>query len=514
MKKVATISTDGNAAGCTVVNGKLFVATGYHSSGSRKTKTDMNYGMGNGFEIYDVENPSSPTWLSTSKIDGRFYISGLDHWRVVVSNNIAYVVNAYNGVYVYDVSNAAAPDRIEKIVVNIPRTSNKYKVTSNANYLFPYDQQDHAQSLVTSVTPIDGKIYITTHAGDMLKSYDDSLTRKTRRGLYVLNRDYAKTVNSSDCVVTGIKGNSLTKHISIGNYDGIIFPTEGNVRSIAYFADRYFLAEGVAGLYMYDSQTLQPTRVPEIGTAISLEVVGKYMYVSDAGVGIRAYKWSGNTLELVCEYRHATGGSISNIHASPDGKYLLAQRSLYDYLLLDITDKRAISLVKCVNAGGMYCRNITTDSTEDGIFGISSRNSLVFYKIGEDGTPELVAEASNPYVTENGGMTGYGEYVIQMAYKGYVYYKPAELNNGSSAIKRVIINNYTVNGTPKIIGNTMFVSDSLGKMITLIDISNIAKPKIISQVSVDGNPDEVYVNNGVIMIPLAHEGIIVLKGRE
>ena len=103
----STINLDGQAGAITAVNGVLYVATGYNSPGNSKKMLDPNYGVGNGFEAYDVSNPYKPVWLSTSKIDGRYYYVGFDHWRIVVSNDTAYVANAYSGVFVYDVKISA-----------------------------------------------------------------------------------------------------------------------------------------------------------------------------------------------------------------------------------------------------------------------------------------------------------------------------------------------------------------------------------------------------------------------
>ena len=512
--KVAEIHTDGNAAGLTIENGKLYVATGYNSSGTRSAKTDMNYGMGNGFEIYDVSQPSSPTLLSISKIDGRYFISGFDHWRVAVSNNVAYVTNAYNGVYVYDVSNPSAPNRIEKITVNIPKTSKKYSVISNAKYLFPYDQTDHAQSIVTSVAPIKGNLFITTNTGDVPKSYEDVFTKKTKNGLYVIARDYAEKEVLRNYSYTGVKDNSNAQIISLPDYGlAAILPAHGNAQSVAIIGDKMIVAEGVSGAYIYSLKDWSSEKIDGIETAISVVVVDKYIYISEAGKGIKIFQLNEGKLQNINTYETQSGASINNLHASPDGSYLIGQKGLYEYVILDITNKSEIVQYSSTRTGGMYCSSITTDATSKDIFGIVNRNVLLFFKINDEGKPELINSVSNSRYIEDDGITGYKNYIIQIDYKGYIYYDPAEVTDKTLTSRRIVISGYTVRGIPKIIGNTMFVSDNLGHKLTLIDISTINKPKVITQVSVEGNPCEIYENNGNIIIPLGHNGIMVMKGR-
>lgn len=516
-KMISTISLDGNGAGCTVDDNKLYVATGYNSGGISKSKNDLNYGMGNGLEIFDVTNPESPQWMSSSKIDGRYFISGFDHWRVVVSEGIAYVSSAYAGVYVYNVNNAYAPKRIEKISINIPVGHKKYKKIENTKYLLPYNQNEYVQSLMTSVTISDGSIFITTHTGDKYKSLADANKNNAKTGLYVLERNYASKVKNISSTLFGTIISDSGNMLEIKGYESIFVPdvNQAIIHSIAYFKGNIFLAEGASGLYMYNPDSRELSKIPKIGTVNSIVVVGDYMYVSEAGIGLRAYAFESNELKMVTYYRISTDNVIANMHASPDGKYLLAQNGLYNYLVIDISSPPCIKLLSKINTGAMYYNNITNDSTENGVMGISNRNTLIFYTLDDDNNPYIMNEVDNKYYLESGGITGYKDYIIQIYLNGYIYYNPTLLTNENiKNVKRIKKTDWNISGTPKVVGNTMYVCDSIGRKLSIIDISNIDEPMMSGQISFDANPDNIYYFNNTLILSLAHKGLLFIKERK
>lgn len=114
-KLISDIDLDGNGGGITASDGVLYVATGYNGAGSAENAFSASFGTGNGLELYDISDPFKIRWLSASKIDGRYYTAGYDHWDVTVSSGRAYFSSVANGLYVYDVTNPSAPIRLAHI---------------------------------------------------------------------------------------------------------------------------------------------------------------------------------------------------------------------------------------------------------------------------------------------------------------------------------------------------------------------------------------------------------------
>ena len=82
-----------------------------------------------------------------------------------VNNGVAYFTNSYGGLYVYDVSNQAAPKRIGKYTVPLYKgESNLYAdMSESKSYVFPYDCSKYINSPVTGVALGDGKIFFRVH---------------------------------------------------------------------------------------------------------------------------------------------------------------------------------------------------------------------------------------------------------------------------------------------------------------------------------------------------------------
>lgn len=110
---LSDVEIDGRCGEATIENGLLYVASGFNAKDNSAEVGEFGYGTGNGLTIYDVSNPLKPILLSVVKCDGSLFASGYDDWSVRVKNGYAYFTSAYDGVYIYDVSDADNPIRLE-----------------------------------------------------------------------------------------------------------------------------------------------------------------------------------------------------------------------------------------------------------------------------------------------------------------------------------------------------------------------------------------------------------------
>ena len=147
----------------------LYAAIGHHSKSSLHPLTplsDLRYGQGNGFDIFDVSDPGSPIWLSTSNVDGRYYFNGYDYWETEWGcdgdgNRYVYLVSTFNGVYVYDVNDPRAPKRLMHIIAPIEKSSENYKVLYSPvrPTVLPFDQNERGRAAFGAVAVGDGVMY-------------------------------------------------------------------------------------------------------------------------------------------------------------------------------------------------------------------------------------------------------------------------------------------------------------------------------------------------------------------
>lgn len=114
---LSDVEIDGRCGEATIENGLLYVASGFNAKDNSAEVGEFGYGTGNGLTIYDVSNPLKPILLSVVKCDGSLFASGYDDWSVRVKNGYAYFTSAYDGVYIYDVSDADNPIRVKHVTV-------------------------------------------------------------------------------------------------------------------------------------------------------------------------------------------------------------------------------------------------------------------------------------------------------------------------------------------------------------------------------------------------------------
>jgi len=148
----------------------LYAATGQHTYGVSNSSSlfDVRYGQGNGMDIFDVTEPSNPIWLSTVKIDGRFYYTNNDFWNTAFScsedgKEYVYLASTYNGVYVFDVTDPAAPVRKAHIYIPIQRNSVNWANLSSSSrkIIFPFNHNgNEIWGPVGSVVAKDGVLYV------------------------------------------------------------------------------------------------------------------------------------------------------------------------------------------------------------------------------------------------------------------------------------------------------------------------------------------------------------------
>lgn len=506
-QEVSVIGLDGCGGGCVVRDNLLYVATGYHSVDERSKIYSPGYGMGNGLEIYDVSDPTNPILLSRSKIDGRYFFSGFDHWRVEVAGDYAYLSSAYNGLFIYDISNPKAPIRTDKVVVNIPNTSPRYRKLTLNNYLYTFDTKKCIQGIISSVAVADGCIYFSTENG---LGYGSS-SAKGDIGLYALCRETAKYEINKEDKLTGTLSQSTNKTFEVPGYVATQYATNSNIYAVVAYNGKYYCAAGLDGIQVLNQNMELIGSYPTIGAAKDIKCFGNKLYVAESNAGLGIYTIENN--QIVCLGRCNTNAynvSFSSLAVFSDGKSLLAQAGWTRVAIIDVSDPEKPTIIKNVTTGTMYYRNLSSGLLNNEYIGVFDRNKITWY--GND-ADEQVYQWNNSINTEPNGTAVKDSMAITIWNNGYVYYEPAtttqdDLNN----LKTIKVPGAKyLKGKPIINGNLMIVSFGYGKQITLLNISDIDNPVLIAQFDVEGNPDIATFSGDEILVPLRHGGILKLQ---
>lgn len=511
-QKVSTISVNGNAAGCYARAGVLYVATGYHSNDDKSTITSAGYGMGNGMDIYDVSNPSNPKWLSTASIDGRYFYSGFDHWRVNISGNYAYLTSANNGMYVWDISEPTAPKRVDKVTISIPNSSASYKkIDLNQKYLFSFNQEEASQSFVTACAVVDGYVYICTNSGDIFSNKSNQTLSGKHKGMYAISLEEAVYEENEKGILTGKKVAAENKNLQIADYNAVQYITGDTIYAITESDLYYYFAAGSNGIKVYTKNMELVGNYQTKGFAKDLKITDNIMYVAESDCGLGVYELDGKQIREIgrCNY-DSYNTAFSYLSVFPNQKYLLAQIGWSRYAIIDVTNPRSPKIEKETTTGTMYYHNLCNGLVSEKYTCVYDRSYITWFSLNNDNQVTQVCKLNNTVYEETSGVAAAGDYALTVYNNGYIYYKPDTVSQESlKSAKYVKIPNVKkLKGEPTVYGDILIVSYGVNRQITMIDISDIDNPKLIAQVSVDGNPGIVYVNEKNIFVPLGHGGIL------
>lgn len=523
MKGKVVCNGKGDGLTVTEIGGRIYVfaATGHHSyAAGFDTDTELShqnlpYGQGNGMDIFDVTDPSNPKHVSTSKIDGRYYYSLHDFWETEVSyangKYYAYLVNTYNGVYVYDVTDPEAPVRLAHITVPVSPTALTH---ASRAVLTSWDQTKEGRSPIGSIAVKDGIAYIG--------GINTSIHVYRNSSLF-----YEHTANEGTSV-RDLDINGFYSSLDTGLNNGYTFWHENNgqVLSVATTDKCIYLAAGSEGIIVLNKenykkiQTITPQKVGgRVGFASSIEIKGDKLYCAEdvAGLGVYTIKADG-TLEEIKDLGYRNSSQIiSQVRLSPYGTYAVVQINSNMYGIVQFDYEAGTSNIITTDKldtinGNMYHRNLSELINGRYILVWNHLGSMCWIDFdpqsGADSAPTCKLTTDKYMATMTNGIAAYGDKALFVGLNNYRLYSDIGSNTGNYADA----SNREFSGKPTVCGNYLVVTKHDSGMIYIVDISNVDNPKVIHVINVLGNPDIAYYDdNGTVYIPLGNQGLLTIN---
>lgn len=523
----ANLTGKGDGVSVLKIDGKtyLYAATGQNPLGvtenvsTSKTEelllSDLNLGMGNGIDIFDVTDPTNPQWLSSTKIDGRYYYANNDFWHVEIAEEngkyYAYFLNTYNGVYVFDVTDPKAPIRLGHIVVTSESLSKQYY--SGRVNIFPYDQDVQRQSPIAGIAVDDGVLYMASAHTD-LHIYDGE----------ELSAYLFATEEKSEAVAIE-KDNGSFYQFDGSDLEGFAsLNTVGQAYTVAHYNGKYYVAAGKKGVLVVDEDLNVLAAFGTQDLTIDVQIYEGMMYCAESGGGLAAYKLSEDGLSATEQWRYTTSrGVVRHVRLSPKGKWAIIQcGSTYGQIVS--TDAPTAATVE-VNANSqMYHHNILNQMAGGRYLGIYAEAARTWwFDFGPEDDYDLPVQIS--YWTSNGaaimtgGMTGnvpgYDHHVLCTRnvangnLGGYYIYDITQESATSVISGRDPDVIFT--GRPTIAGTMLIASDRINGKIHIVDISDLANPNVVKTIEVNGNPDSALVVGDNVFVPMGYQGLFRLK---
>ena len=541
---IGKVTTNGKGDGMSVVeiDGKvyLFAATGQHTynANNEDSAENLMFGQGNGMDIFDVTDPAQAKWISTSKIDGRYYYTGNDYWETEVSYDsesgkwYAYLVNTYNGVYVYDVTDLAAPIRLAHITIEMAAGSTPALTHATRTIVTTWDQTKIKRSPVGAIVVDDGRIFI---AGAESNVY---VYETPYAFAHTVSTDAAPSLNVSDSfydfdnVLTG----GTTSSFKDGSFTHIA--TDTQVLAVATNGNYVYVAAGSGGVIILDKTTLaevgrigvSKSANGRIGYAQDVKAYGNKLFVAEDVVGLRVYDISSaraTSPVLLSTYSEAE--AVTQVTVASDGNFAVLHMSGNFVRVVD-TSSYSSDTLKAVSVkinasntttnrlntagGNMYHHNISNLIADRYVAAWNHASAEYWIDFGPADarytTPEVISKGgtyTGSYktgVSMQGGITGYT--------KDGVYY--AIRVEGANVRLQTTFTSYTytqlfkasTTGRPTVAGDYLIISERVYGKIAFYTLDGTYK----GMLTVDGNPDVAYADGSTVYIPLGYQGLLVV----
>ena len=471
---VARAPLDGFGDGVDVRGKFCYVATGHHSRAMpRKAPGDAGYGRGHGLEIFDISNPAAPVFLSRVKMPS-FYSLGMDMWSVTVSGRYAFVADTFNGVFVVDVSNSKKPSFVAH--KKLDRVEGR--------------GEDFVGGLAV------GRDCIYAAGG-----YSD---------LHVLEaRDLAappELATDKAPVIPPFEPKTDPR------FD--VYRPDGQVYAVAVVDDTALVAAGGSGLHIVQlgPELKKLGEYATKGFAMDVKVLDDRVYVAEGTGGLSIWRREGQSqLVEIGRYR-AEGATIKQVVVPPPGKYALLGVGAN---ILQVVDVSAPSDVRCIlrdsRLGLLYGDQIA-DGLLEGRYACAFWHVSGLYWYDLYGGPRPVYTGDNyghRFDAQNGVALLAREALV--VWRGKYFLLDRKETRPPEALPQYGVEGCDLSGKPCVFGDRLHLSNRFTGKVTVLDIADIRKPRLLASYELEGNPGRVGMHKGVVVIPAGYQGLLVCK---
>jgi hypothetical protein len=489
-RTISMLLLDGYADGVFIQDGYCYAATGHHSSklkNRRKYQTysyitaemmDDGYGMGHGLEIFDISDPADPEFVSSIKFPP-FYLSGYDTWRVKVHNDIAYVADSCNGLFVVNAADKLHPEIL-------------------AHYRLPvmedYTGQLTPPSLQKLSHPVSG---LSVIKGKILLAGVTS-------GFHIINFDKADKEDGPEKPQKNMAAIKASR----------VFCCDGQVHSLSAYNSCIISACGNSGLYAIDAKNpfLVRHHLDTKGIAHDVQINGDDIYVAEGQQGLAKYHYTesigfelldrilfdhGNTSarQVVCMQEH-------NMAAVQLGTHALG------FVNIEKESKMEINSI-LPSEGMMYHRHICRKTLKGFLAAMPLSSGLKWYGVNSKVPYKTGFELGLQACPIEGGAASDGDkmfFIFQRCYTVISHPHETPLLAKKPASR---IDGAKLKGMPFICGKKLLILNRTNCAAECLDITNEKNPKLIGSIELRGEPGFAMLHEDNIWFACGHAGIYI-----
>ncbi len=488
VKTVRRVPLKGHGDGISLNGPWLYAATGHHYHDKTKSREE-NFGRGHGMEVFDVTDPTTPKFVSRVSFP-RFYSLGGDMWtpRPSGDGKTVFVADTYNGLFAVDVATPSAPRVVGRVTVA------ERKQTPGVA---------RPGAIVSYVAVGDGAVYMAS-----------------AEGLTVIASARAKAVprvRGKAPVNVGFRAKYPTPATS--RFTAWTPRASGQVRGAAVLNDLCYVACGHAGLAILRKDASGAvTQVGEISTAFTGDVKVKdgKLYAAEGLDGLAVYSLADPThpklLRRVTDFGRATCCAIWVW--TPNAPYVIVSNRQDGYLFLDAREDLKFVYASHGNCPG-WDRYLANDVVGDGRWLAQSTANTGFKWLDLSGQKPVEAIRCRGY--NKGGLNDgciafRGNRLLRMMDGGYALLTQGQkpVAEGTNWPHISFTNNPKVGGQPTWDGGSkLALTARIRRKVSLSDISDENKPKVLWEEDVPGHPDTALFWDSRLVVPCGYQGLLI-----
>lgn len=475
-KITAKLDLDGYGDGVDVAGNYVYVATGHHSRDTpRKNPGDAGFGKGHGLEVFSLNDPAHPQWVSRIKFPPLYEI-GNDMWEVTIANGHAFVADTWNGAFVVDV---ADPSQMKIVAHHEPPT------------------KDGDKNFIGGLALIKDHILIAGGYSDLHILAAPGLA--------------APPVEESDQVPVIGQPHEAKDTLREGWQ---LYQTEGQVYAVGFLSDdRAVVACGSAGVHLVrlwpEIKRLQVLKTQGFATDVS--VVNDQIFVAESGGGLSIWEdLDGKAYQKTGSF-HLPGKAIRQVEVPASTDRVMIQAGANQFYVLDASGAQKPKLIfEDKRHGLLYGDQMMRGLVED-------RYAAVFWHVTGTYWYDLLAQPKPIYSGDNfpqrtgssNGSIAMGKQTLITLRGGYILVDRSERRALKDLTLYPIGKSRANPGVPNIAQNLLYTANRSSGLITITDISDLQKPKLIEQFVTPGTPTRIGIHHGLAVIPDGYHGLMV-----
>lgn len=328
---VTRIPLSGKGDGVVADHGRLYAAIGHHRRGIKNANdpSDELYGMGNGFEVFDISDIENIRKIKTV-FTGKRYFSAFDTWKTYISGDRLFVTNSTLGLF-----------EVDKDTLEIEK-----------NYIshgFPIIDGITGQSVdydaVTGIAVCGGKLAIATGRSDV----------------YLQDGGYADICKSDFKL-----GENAKRDAFYADGDGLyeFFRCDGKVSDVCDAGEYIAVAAGAEGVIILDKDGRVTCSDKKVGFCNSVSYRDGILCCAFCESGISVYRTVDGRL---CELSNIKN-SLPALQVKLCGDHLLACLGCTTVIAVSLEDPENPITVDTYKAskGILYGYNFASHTLKDG----------------------------------------------------------------------------------------------------------------------------------------------------